>query len=123
MRMRFCGIISREPLAHDVVLPHRMKPILALLVLASPALAEPRAADLPTADLLSPYIRQHLGATATAGMRVCIAADGDVTSVTLLYSSRDSAFDRAVMTDVPSWRYAPARDAHCSFTRVAYHMR
>src|SRR2546430_15455777 len=120
----FCDVIGACGLARDVVLPARMKAILALLLVASPAFAAPVNADLPSADRISPWIRDRIGGnTARVDMRVCRAADGHVSSVILLRRSADPAFDRAVMNDVVTWRYEAASAPRCERTHGEYHMR
>ena len=103
-----------------------MKPLLAIatvLAISSTAFAGPKLAEppeLPSADRIAPWIRDRVGLTAKADLRVCAAADGHVTSVTLLRGSGYAAFDRAVMTDVRDWHYAADPIPRCTLAKISY---
>lgn len=58
-------------------------------------------AKLPTAD------RAGLAGRLSAGVRLCVAPDGRVHSVTIEKSSGEAEYDRALAADIPSWQYAP----------------
>ena len=108
-----------------------MKKLLAVLVLAAavPATAFaaiPKMTDapsLPSADRIAPYIKQKLGSTASADVRLCIAADGHVTSVGIVKGSTYTPFDNAVMRDVSDWRFAASDVDRCLKTTIAYHAK
>jgi TonB family protein len=103
-----------------------MKPILAalaVLAISAPAFAGPRLAEPATlhhADRLLPQIRDRVGLTAQADVRVCAAADGHVTSVTLVHGSGYEAFDRAVLIDVRSWQYTADSIPRCTVLKISY---
>ena len=105
-------------LSHLVVALTLVAPAAAF---ASPKLAQP--AELPSADRIAPWIKDRIGDTARVDVRVCLAADGRVTSVKLLKTSSYDAFDRAAMKDVASWRYEPNALPRCTPTHVEYHAR
>src|SRR5207249_11693871 len=86
---------------------------------AGPKLAQ--APELRSADRIAPWIRDRVGSTASVDLRICVATDGHVASASLLRGSGYVAFDRAVMTDVTDWRYAPTEVPRCTRTKVAYH--
>jgi TonB family protein len=60
-------------------------------------------ARLPSAD------RARIADNVTAGIRLCVAPDGNVASVNVETPSGSSSFDRALAADVPAWRYEPYR--------------
>lgn len=98
-------------------------PLIALIALASSADAGPRLAEpavLHHADRLMPQIRDRVGLTAKADVRVCAAADGHVTSVTLVHGSGYEAFDRAVLTDVRAWQFATDSIPRCTVAKISY---
>ena len=100
-----------------------MKAILLLAAMTSSAFAGPKLAEPATlrhADRLAPWIRDRVGLTAKADLRVCAAADGHVTSVTLVHGSGYQAFDRAVMTDVRDWRYSSDSIPRCTLLKISY---
>ncbi len=94
--------------------------LLPVAVLASPA---PRSAPLPSADRLTTRIRLDLDGRAEVQVRLCVAADGHLTSAELLRSSSLTAFDDAVMKDVALWRFAPAPAASCAVRKIDYDAR
>ncbi len=98
-------------------------PLVALVALCSSADAGPRLAEPPQlhhADRLAPWIRDRVGLTAKAELRVCAAADGHVTSVTVVHGSGYEAFDRALLTDVRDWHYAADSIPRCTPVRISY---
>ena len=105
-------------LSHLVVAITLVAPAVAF---AGPKLAE--EPQLPSADRLAPWIKDRVGNKVAVDMRVCLAADGHVSSVTLIKGSTYGAFDRAAMKDVASWRYEPKAIPRCMPTHVEYHAR
>jgi TonB family protein len=101
-----------------------MKAILVLAALSSTASAAGLKLVEPPmthhADRLAPWIRDRVGLTAKADLRVCAATDGHVTSVTLVHGSGYEAFDRAVMTDVREWRYGADSIPRCTLVKISY---
>jgi len=100
-----------------------MKAILLVAAMTSSAFAGPKLAEPPAlhhADRLAPWIRDRVGLTARADFRVCAAADGHVTSVTLVHGSGYQAFDRAVIADVSDWRYRSDSIPRCTLVKISY---
>lgn len=95
---------------------------LVLAVSGSAALAD-APKSLPSADRIAPYIKQHLGNTASADVQLCVAADGHVSRVGLLKGSKFAAFDRAVVHDVSGWQFASGDATRCVKTTIAYHVK
>jgi TonB family protein len=60
-------------------------------------------ARLPSAN------HARIADNATAGIRLCVAPDGTVTSVAIDKPSASSELDRALAADVPAWRFEPYR--------------
>ena len=100
-----------------------MKAILLLAAMTTSAFAGPKLAEAPAtqhADRLAPWIRDRVGLTAKADLRVCAATDGHVTSVTLVHGSGYEPFDRAVMTDVRDWQYRSDSIPRCTLVKISY---
>jgi TonB family protein len=99
---------------------------VALVAVPATAFAAPKLAEspsLPSADRIAPWIKQKLGDTASADIRLCIAPDGHVTSVGIVKTSSYTAFDNAVMTDVTDWHFAQSDSYRCMKTTIAYHTK
>jgi TonB family protein len=105
----------------------KLAPLVAILGISSAAWASaPRLAEAPelrTADHIVPWIRDRIGPTASVDLRICVATDGHVATATLLRGSGYDRFDRAVMTDVTSWRYSATDVPRCMRTTIEYHAR
>ena len=101
--------------------------LVTVLTLVAPAAAfaapKPAEPSMPSADRISPWIKDRVGDVAAVDMRVCVATDGHVMSVKLLQGSSFDAFDRAALKDVAEWKYEPKHVPLCTRTHVEYHTR
>lgn len=114
-----------------------LRPLALALALAAGALPTTAHADhlrvraprlavqpeLPSVDRIQTWIRDRIGDEASTELRVCIATDGRVTSVSVLRPSSYLPFDRAVMQDVRAWRFAAAAVPRCLPTTIVYQAR
>jgi len=86
-----------------------------------PTAIDPR---LPTADRLAHQIRAELGEVATIEVKLCVAPEGNVSSVEVLRGSNLAAFDRSVMADAMGWRFeampGPATVRTCERATITY---
>ena len=97
--------------------------LAAVLGISSVASASPRLVQEPelhNADRLQSYVRDEIGTKAKLDLRVCVAADGHVQRVDLVHGTKLPQFDRAVMTDVASWRYSTDSIPRCVITKLTY---
>ena len=91
-----------------VMVERASAPTLALSASTEPAVQRSfpqrlTPARLPSAD------RARIAANVSAGVRLCVAPDGNVASVSVDKPSDSPAFDRALAADVPAWRFEPYR--------------
>lgn len=86
----------------------------------------PEALDprLPGADRVAHQIRAELGDVASIEVRLCVAAEGRVSSVELLRSSAMPAFDQSVIADAMQWKFAalpgPTSARTCERATITY---
>lgn len=86
----------------------------------------PQALDprLPAADRVAHQIRAELGDVASIEVRLCVAAEGRVTSVEVVRSSTMPTFDRSVIADAMQWKFAalpgPTSARTCERATITY---
>ena len=85
----------------------------------------PVAPGLPDADRQLVEIREDAGDVASAQVKLCVNPAGRVDSVNILHRSWSPAYDNALLSDVPQWRFtggplAFAQSDTCEDTTIIY---
>lgn len=80
---------------------------------------------LPSVDEIGARVRDELGDTATANLKLCVQPSGRLAQIELARRSMLPDFDRAVLRDVSDWQFkstpGPAAVERCELITVVYH--